>query len=102
MMTPLSRAKIAVVLLGVLAVAGQAEARGGYGLGAALLGGVVGAAVVGTVVANSQPPVYVQQPVYVQPQPVYVQQPQPVYYQAPPPPPPPGYYYQPQPVPMQQ
>ncbi|MPQ68764.1 MULTISPECIES: hypothetical protein [unclassified Pseudomonas] len=94
MMTPLSRAKIAVVLLGVLAVAGQAEARGGYGLGAALLGGVVG--------ANSQPPVYVQQPVYVQPQPVYVQPPQPVYYQAPPPPPPPGYYYQPQPVPMQQ
>lgn len=99
MITPLSRAKIAVVLLGVLAVAGQAEARGGYGWGPAILGGMVGAAVVGTVVANSQPPVYVQQPVYVQPQPVYVQQPPPVYYQAPPPPPPPGYYYQPQPVP---
>jgi hypothetical protein len=62
-----------------------------------LLGAVVGGLVVGSVVANSQPPVYVQQqPVYVQPQPVYIQQPPPVYYQAPPP----GYYYPPQPVPV--
>lgn len=75
--------KIAL-LIGTLAVAGQASAHGGWGPGPAIFGAVVGAAVVGSVIAgHEQRPVYVQQPVYVQP-------PQPVYYQ--------GYYGRPQPV----
>src|SRR5450830_390768 len=107
MISRLSKMKVAVLLIGVLAIAGQADARGWYGHGygyghgggwgwggPALLGAVDGGLVVGSVVANSQP-VYVQQPVYVHPQPVYIQQPPPVYYQAPPQ----GYYYAPQPVP---
>ncbi|BBP78014.1 MULTISPECIES: hypothetical protein [Pseudomonas] len=71
--------KIAL-LVGALAVAGQASAHGGGWVGPALLGGVIGGAIVGSVVSNSRP-VYVQQPVYAQPAPVYVQQPAPVYYQ---------------------
>ncbi|MDX9667745.1 hypothetical protein QMK50_22555 [Pseudomonas sp. P5_152] len=89
------------LLIGAFAVAGQAQAHGGgyYGWGApAAVGAVVGAVVAGSVIANSQRPVYVQQPVYLQPQPVYIQQPPPVYYQ-----PPPVYvqqpvYYRPAPV----
>ncbi|KPA87734.1 hypothetical protein [Pseudomonas asplenii] len=84
--------KIAL-LVGALAVAGQASAHGGGGwVGPALLGGVIGGAIVSSVVSSPRP-VYVQQPVYAQPAPVYVQ-PAPVYvqpapvYVAPPPPPP--------------
>ena len=81
------------LLIGALAVAGQASAHGGWGPGPAIFGAVVGAAVVGSIIAGPEPrPVYVQQPVYVQPQPVYVQAP-PVYYQ-----PQPVYVQPPQPV----
>lgn len=70
--------KIAL-LIGALAVAGQASAHGGGWAGPAALGAVVGAAVVGSVIANQDRPVYVQQaPVYVQPQPVYAAPPPPV------------------------
>ena len=63
--------KIAL-LVGALAMAGQASAHGGGGWGGpAVLGALVGAAVVGSVVASQPREVYVQQPVYVQPQPVY-------------------------------
>ena len=93
------------LLIGALAVAGQASAHGGWGAGPAIVGAVVGAAVVGSVIANQGPrPVYVQEPVYVQPQPVYVQappvyyQPQPVYVQAPQPVYYQGYYGRPHPV----
>lgn len=85
------------LLIGTLAVAGQASAYGGWGAGPALLGAVVGATVVGSIIANQdQRPVYVQQPVYVQPPPVYYQ-PQPVYVQ-PQPVYQPGYYGRPQPI----
>jgi hypothetical protein len=104
---------VLALLIGALAVAGQAQAGGyyyhggghggccwggGHGgwVGPAAVGAVLGAVVAGSVYANSGPrTVYVQQPVYVQPQPVYVQpqqvyvQPPPVYYQ------PQGYYVQP-------
>ena len=51
--------KIAL-LIGALAVAGQASAHGGGGwVGPAALGAVVGAAVVGSVIANQDRPVYV-------------------------------------------
>ncbi|KAF0865697.1 hypothetical protein [Pseudomonas sp. LD120] len=88
--------KIAL-LIGALAVADQASAHGGGWAGPAALGAVVGAAVVGSVIANQSRPVYVQQPVYVQPAPVYAAPP-PVYYQ-----PAPVYvqqpvYYRPAPV----
>ena len=94
------------LLIGALAVAGQASAHGGWGSGPAVFGAVVGGAIIGSVIAHhDQRPVYVQQPVYAQPQPVYVQAspvyyppqpvyvpaPQPVYYQ--------GYYGRPHPVP---
>lgn len=94
------------LLIGALAVAGQASAHGGWGPGPAVFGAVVGGAIIGSVIAHhDQRPVYVQQPVYAQPQPVYVQAPpvyyppqpvyvpapQPVYYQ--------GYYGRPHPVP---
>jgi len=100
------------LLVGALAISGQASAHGGgWGgpgpvIGAAVVGAVVGAAVSGgrdRTVYVEQPPVYVQQPVYVQapPPPVYYQ-PQPYvverYVPAPPPVyhryygPPPGYY----------
>lgn len=62
--------KIAL-LVGALAMAGQASAHGGGWGGPAVLGALVGAAVVGSVVASQPREVYVQQPVYVQPQPVY-------------------------------
>ena len=93
------------LLIGALAVAGQASAHGGWGPGPAVFGAVVGGAIIGSVIAHhDQRPVYVQQPVYAQPQPVYVQAspvyyppqpvyvpaPQPVYYQ--------GYYGRPHPV----
>ena len=59
--------KIAL-LIGALAVAGQASAHGGWGPGPAIFGAVVGAAVVGSVIAGQeQRPVYVQQPVYYGP-----------------------------------
>ncbi|WP_040069610.1 hypothetical protein [Pseudomonas batumici] len=81
--------KIAL-LVGALAVAGQASAHGGGGwVGPALLGGVIGGAIVGSMVSR---PAYVEQPVYVQPAPVYVQQPPPVYVQPAP------VYVQPAPV----
>ena len=79
------------LLIGALAVAGQASAHGGWGAGPALVGAVVGATVVGSIVASQQRPVYVEHPVYVQPQPVYAPayygRPHPVYYG-----PPRGYY----------
>lgn len=79
------------LLIGALAVAGQASAHGGWGPGPAVFGAVVGGAIIGSVIAHhDQRPVYVQQPVYAQPQPVYVPAPQPVYYQ--------GYYGRPHPV----
>ncbi|MBO0493798.1 hypothetical protein [Pseudomonas sp. Marseille-Q1929] len=90
--------KIAL-LVGALAMAGQASAHGGGWGGPAVLGALAGAAVVGSVVASQPREVYVQQqPVYVQPQPVYAAPP-PVYYA----PPPPVYvqqqvYYRPAPV----
>ncbi len=89
--------KIAL-LVGALAMAGQASAHGGGWGGPAVLGALVSAAVVGSVVASQPREVYVQQPVYVQPQPVYAAPP-PVYYA----PPPPVYvqqqvYYRPAPV----
>jgi hypothetical protein len=89
------------LLIGALAVTGQASAHGhdggGWG-GPAVFGAVVGAAIVGSAIISRDRPVYVEQPVYVQPQPVYVQQPPPVYYQ-----PQPVYieqpaYYRPAPV----
>lgn len=73
------------LLLGALALAGQAQAHGGgpgWG-GAAVIGAVVGG-VVGAAVVNSGP-----RTVYVQQEPVYA--PAPVYYEPPPPP----VYYQP-------
>lgn len=80
--------KIAL-LLGALAVCGQAAAHGGGGwrgpgpiIGAAVVGAVVGA-----VVSNSH-----DRTVYVEREPAYY--PPPVYVQAPPPP----VYYQPYPV----
>ena len=76
--------KIAL-LVGALAMAGQASAHGGGWGGPAVLGALVGAAVVGSVVASQPREVYVQQPVYVQ-QEVYYR-PAPVYYG-----PPRGYY----------
>jgi len=89
--------KIAL-LVGALAMPGQASAHGGGWGDPAELGALVGAAVVGSVVASQPREVYVQQPVYVQPQPVYAPPP-PVYYA----PPPPVYvqqqvYYRPAPV----
>lgn len=101
------------LLLGVLAIAGQAEAHGYYGGGGnwagpavvgAIVGGVVGAAVASgsdrTVYVQQPAPVYVQQPVYAAPPPVYYQQPvvvapPPVYYRPQYYGPPPGYYGRP-------
>ncbi|CRM00489.1 hypothetical protein [Pseudomonas sp. 31 E 6] len=82
--------KIAL-LIGALAMAGQASAHGGGWAGPAALGALVGAAVVGSVVASQPREVYVQQPVYVQPQPVYYAPPPPVYVQQ-------QVYYRPAPV----
>ena len=63
------------LLIGALAIAGQAEAGGGHGghgwEGPAVFGAIVGSAIVGSAIINSNRPVYVQQPVYAQPQPVY-------------------------------
>lgn len=99
-----SISKVAL-LIGALAVAGQASAHGGWGPGPALFGAVVGGAIIGSVISShDQRPVYVQQPVYAQPQPVYVQappvysQPQPVYVPSPQPVYYQGYYGRPQPV----
>ncbi|MCD5994517.1 hypothetical protein KDX38_12935 [Pseudomonas sp. CDFA 602] len=75
--------KIAL-FIGALALAGQANADRGWG-GPAVVGAIVGAAVVGAAVSSSR-----DRTVYVEREPVYVQQ-APVYY-APPPPP---VYYQP-------
>jgi len=93
------------LLIGALAVAGQASAHGGWGAGPAVCGAVVGGASIGSVIAHhDQRPVYVQQPVYAQPQPVYVQAspvyypPQPVYLPAPQPLYYQGYYGRPHPV----
>ncbi|AUO24122.1 MULTISPECIES: hypothetical protein [Pseudomonas] len=97
-MTMIRKLPKIALLIGALAMAGQASAHGG-GWGAPLaLGAVVGAVVGGSIVASQSRPVYVQQPVYVQPQPVYAAPP-PVYYA----PPPPVYvqqqvYYRPAPV----
>jgi hypothetical protein len=86
----------ALLIVGVLAssvsTAALADGRhgGGGGNGVALAAGIIGAVVVGSLIANSaQQPAY--GPVYPEPQPYYP--PQQVYYQAPPP-----VYYQPQPV----
>jgi hypothetical protein len=80
------------LLIGALAVTGQSQAHGGGGgwQGPAVFGAIVGSAIVGSALINANRPVYVQQPVYAQPQPVYVQQP------------PPPVYYQPAPVYVQQ
>lgn len=85
------------LLVGALAISGQANAHGGgggwYGPGPLLGAAVVGAVVGATVSAGHDRTVYVQQqPAYYGPPPVYVQAPPPpVYYQpyyvpAPPPP----------------
>jgi hypothetical protein len=72
---------VIALLVGALAVTGQASAHGRGGWeGPAVFGAIVGSAIVGSALINRDRPVYVQQPVYVQPQPVYVQQPPPVYY----------------------
>jgi hypothetical protein len=97
-MTMIRKIPKIALLIGALAMAGQASAHGGGWGGPAVLGALVGAAVVGSVVASQPREVYVQQPVYVQPQPVYAAPP-PVYYA----PPPPVYvqqqvYYRPAPV----
>ncbi len=85
---------IAGVLASSVSTAAFAEGhRGGGGDGVAIAAGILGAVVVGSLIANS-----VQQPVYQQPQPYYApppqayyqEQPQPVYYQEAP------RYYQPQ------
>lgn len=76
------------LLLGSLALAGQASAHGGDG-GPFVLGAVVGAVVGGAVVASQRAPVYVEAPppppvaYYPPPQAVYAQPvyAQPVYYQ---------------------
>jgi hypothetical protein len=71
------------LLISALAIAGQAEAGGrGHGgwEGPAVFGAIVGSAIIGSAIISRDRPVYVEQPVYVQPQPVYVQPP-PVYYQ---------------------
>lgn len=96
------------LLVGALAVSGQASAHGGgggwYGPGPLLGAAVVGAMVGATVSAGHDRTVYVErQPVYYGPPPVYVQAPPPppVYYQPyyVPGPPPPGYrVYGPPPV----
>ena len=54
------------LLIGALAVTGQAEAHGGGGWqGPAVFGAIVGSAIVGSAIINSNRPVYVQQqPVY--------------------------------------
>ena len=62
------------LLIGALAIAGQAQAHGGggnYWQGPAVFGAIVGSAIVGSALINANRPVYVQQPVYVQPAPVY-------------------------------
>ncbi|QVM89411.1 hypothetical protein JYG34_15375 [Pseudomonas entomophila] len=75
------------LLVGALAISGQASAHGGgwYGPGPVLGAGVAGV-VVGAAISGGH-----DRTVYVQQQPVYA--PAPVYVQAPPPPPP--VYYQP-------
>jgi hypothetical protein len=95
------------LLIGALALAGQAEAHGGGNwAGPAVVGAIVGG-VVGAAVSSGprpvyvqQAPVYVQQPVYAAPPPVYYQQPvvvapPPVYYRPQYYGPPPGYYGRP-------
>lgn len=84
-----------VLLIGALTVTGQATAHGGDW----------GAVVVGSAIAgHEQRPVYVQQPVYMPPQPVYVQAPptyytpQPVYVEPPQPVYATAYYGRPQPL----
>ncbi|MDU8426736.1 hypothetical protein RYB70_23200 [Pseudomonas syringae pv. actinidiae] len=79
--------KIAL-FVGALALAGQANADRGWG-GPAVVGAIVGAAVVGAAVSSSR-----DRTVYVEREPVYVQQ-HPVYQvvERYPPPPPPGYYH---------
>lgn len=91
------------LLIGALAVTGQASAGGGHyhghggWEGPAVFGALVGAAIVGSAIIDRDRPVYVEQPVYVQPQPIYYQpppvyyQPQPVYIERP-------VYYRPAPV----
>ncbi len=91
------------LLVGALAISGQACAHGGgwYGPGPLLGAAVVGAVVGATVSGGHDRTVYVErQPAYYSPPPVYVQAtPPPVYYQ--PyyvPAPPPVYRYGPPPV----
>lgn len=81
---------IVALLIGACAITGQAEAHGGGWQGPAVFGAIVGSAIIGSALINQDRPVYVQQPVYAQPAPVYVQ------------PPPPPVYYQPAPVYVQQ
>ncbi len=68
------RLPIIALLMGALAVTGQASAHGRGGWeGPAVFGAIVGSAIVGSALINRDRPVYVQQqPVYYQPQPVYV------------------------------
>lgn len=78
----------------------------GNGTAAAIAVGVLGAVVIGSLLANSQPAYPAPQPaqIYYPPQPVPVYQEAPVYYQPPPPPvrqtyyAPPQPYYAPQPI----
>ncbi len=73
---------IPLLAAGVLATAVSSPALAGgrgHGNGAAIAAGILGAVVVGSLIANSAN----AQPVYVAPQPVYVPPPQPVYQPAP-------------------
>jgi hypothetical protein len=89
-----------LVVVGVLAASVSTAAfaddyhNRGHGNGAVIAAGILGAVIVGSLIANSQPS-YAPAPVYVQPEP----QPYP-YYEAPPQAyyPPQPVYYQPQPV----
>jgi hypothetical protein len=94
----MKRIALVAVMIGSLAMAGQASAHGGHGggrggNGGAIVGALIGGAVLGALVssaANAAPvysqPAYAAQPVYAQP--AYAQ---PVY--AAPPPPSAGYCY---------
>lgn len=84
----------ALVIVGVFAASAStaANARDHHRDGGAIAAGIIGAVVVGSLIANSQPTYAAPQPYYQQPNTYYQQQPN-SYYQAPA-----QTYYSPQPV----